>query len=103
MNPIRPNQAGVFPTVGAGVFSVALGNMSQFRIGIIPNGEGLFVAVEGIGAYEFFGYAHRSYIEEKLDILDGDAANLADFINDQLEPGSQRQGYYMKHLCTEGL
>lgn len=106
MNEIRPNKAGIFPYVlndNGWIFrNVALGNMTQYKILVAQNYNGVIIGVEGRGLYEFGGFAHQGYVKEKLGLKhDSDAANVADFINDQLQNGSQRQGTYMDHLCTE--
>lgn len=110
--PVRPNKAGKFPNVihnaseGEHTLTqVALGNMTQYRLLVAVTRRGVFIAIEGIGAYEFQGFAHKGYVADKLNIKhEGDAANLADFINDQHAYGidqaiHERQGAYMEHLC----
>jgi hypothetical protein len=104
MKPIRPNLAGAFPRLpSAEPVEVALGNGSQFTIAIVPNDGRVLIAVEGKGAYTFGHTAHPSYVQEKLKVMNGDAVNLADLINDQLfEPGSiPRHGYYYPTLCNK--
>ena len=56
----------------------------------------LFVGVEGHGAYSFSHFVHWTYAAEKLGLLQGDAANIADLINHQLGKGrdSPAQGEY---------
>jgi hypothetical protein len=106
--PIRPNKAGKFPFLlfnaseGEHIISqVALGNMTQYRILTAKLKRGVFIAIEGVGAYEFQGFAHKGYVQDKLNIKHaGDAENIADFINDQMGTGTyERQGEYMAHLC----
>lgn len=106
---IRPTKSGVFPRLETGVHQVALGNSTQFTIGIIHAGVhgqcGLFVGVEARGCYHFANRADRGYVMDKLklDPFDGDAANIADFINDQnFEPGEiERQGTYLESCCVK--
>jgi hypothetical protein len=61
-------------------------------------GDGLFVGVEGFGAYTFHGYTHRAYVREKLGLPQWEAQNLADFINAQLG-WSGEQGEYLAGFC----
>ena len=106
---IRPTKSGVFPRLETGVHDVALGNMTQFRIGIIRASvhgqDGLFVGVETRGAYHFSNRADTGYVMDKLKLApyDGDAAHIADFINDQnFEPGEiERQGTYLGSCCAK--
>jgi len=104
MTTIRPNKLGVFPRLETGVHQVCLGNSSMFNIGIFAETFPLFVAIESHGAYGFGVTAHAGYVKDKLKLrFEGDAANIADFINDQLyEPGSiERQGEYTEQLCAK--
>lgn len=105
MEPIRPNAKGIFPSVLTNVLlPVALGNFTQYRILVAPTSRGVFVSVDGVGAYEFSGFAHWGYVMEKIKLKhDGDATNLADFINDQLGFCYPRQGRYAAQLCAEVL
>lgn len=106
MNTLRPNPQGVFPIAPHGTpFDLALGNGTQHRVLLAMDSGGyLFVAVMGRGAYRFCTNAHPSYVMEKLGMkpYEGDAANLADFINDQyFWPGSTpRFGCYSPECCT---
>lgn len=84
MKPIRPISKGVFPSVKDGIHEVALGNMSQFRIAVMRSAPHLFIGIEGKGCYTFGPFiAHPAYVQEKLKIMEGDANNVADFINSQ--------------------
>ena len=78
---------------------IALGNATQFKIHLSDESDGLFVAIEGRGAYTFCSGADRYYVQEKLGIMGGDAANLADLINAQNEREFQEQGRYYPDLC----
>lgn len=107
---LRPNQKGRWQRVvdqgnRGGLFNVALGNMTQYRVGLMVTKNGVFVAVEGKGAYEFCFYADWRYVSGKLNIeFEGDAQNLADFINCQLGVyRDEPQGDYNRHpdLCQE--
>jgi len=93
---IRPTHAGVFPKIAPGLYSVALGNMSQFDIFHHPVRGGLLVGVVGKGCYVFDRGHHYGYIQEKLKVMDGDAANIADQLGDM----SKRQGRYDEKLTT---
>jgi hypothetical protein len=87
---------------------ISLGNWTSFRVAMFylhadQTGFGLgisfpalFVAVEGKGAYTFSSWAHWSYVAEKLDMMEGDARNMADLINAQLgASGAEEQGRYL--------
>jgi hypothetical protein len=102
MNPIRPAPDGTWPWLGESFFGeVALGNMTQFKIGIHRTDHGYLVSVCEHGAYEFSGFAHWSYVNEKLGVLDGDARNIADLINAQLVLAEgKKQGIYEPQFCT---
>jgi len=112
-NAVRPNKEGIFPDVfwGTQVFrgDVALGNSTQYRICVAKIGRWFFVGVMERGAYEFDGYVHWSYAKDKLGLKhDGDARNVADFINDQIFFGGaggdlpfERQGKYDPSLCRD--
>lgn len=79
MSPVRPNKAGKFPILPDGVHCVATGEGHQFRVGLMRDGDGIYVGVVGLGFYRFSHEVHPSYASEKLK-----AGLLADFINDQL-------------------
>ena len=104
---IRPNFGGYFPMAPVGkVFDLALGNGSQFRCLLAPCSSGLFLAVERFGAYTFAVTAHPGYVATKLGFGKylGDAANFADFINDQLSgcTSGVRVGTYHSSLTADG-
>lgn len=105
MTTIRPSINGTFPRLKTGVHEVCLGNSSMFNIGlIVTEDKPPFVAVEGHGAYSFGLVADPGYVQAKLNLRwEGDAAHIADFINDQLfTPGFiKRQGTYAKRLCAK--
>lgn len=107
--PLRPNLTGqrwpklMLPFMG----EIALGNMTQFRFAILadPINGGVFVAVEGKGAYGFPFGVMADYVEEKLDVLDADAANIADLINAQSNDprwAMPEQGRYESAFCMRG-
>lgn len=55
------------------------------------------------GFYSFNHFAYASYVDEKLRVGSGDAANLADFINTQINGCALQegdvQGRYDADLC----
>lgn len=104
---IRPNSQGQFPQVNTPFYGdVSLGNSTQYKIGIFRcvNGR-LFVGVEGRGCYTFGNWCHYSYAAEKLNLkFEGDARNIADFINCQLGHPLEFedrvcQGKYDDNMC----
>lgn len=114
--PIRPTVSGVFPKVidtsdlGASFWgSVALGNSTQHTfVLLVRDSSVLVVAYLGGGCYEFQGYAHWGYVMEKMGIqFEGDARNIADFINCQMDkawlPQGKyvSQGSYIERFCEE--
>lgn len=110
MKTIRPSTKLTFPRLPDGLHSVALGNGSRFDIGKLTMPDGtILIAVVDYGAYTFGHYATAGYVAEKLGFrgLEGDAANLADLINDQLPEPSRlalkRQGYYSPQLLEKGV
>lgn len=105
---VRPTRSGKFPRLDLPFYgSTPLGNGTQFTFGIFEidcnDGPRLLVAVEGRGAYTFSGFVHWTYAAEKLGLLEGDARNVADMVNDQLglsgNHAELRQGYYVPGLC----
>lgn len=105
MQTIRPKKDGKFDVI-AGMydyFNLALGNSTMFRVGVLLTEEGgIFIGVEGKGAYTFGHFAHWTYVAEKLKLAEGDARNLADFINAQLhDEAFEIQGTYEANLCQK--
>lgn len=101
--PIRPTTRGQFPRLKTGLHSVALGNMTQYDIAIIHSDDGtVTVGICSKGCHTFnVAGTHPSYVEEKLKLLDGDAANVSDMIRSQLGVHDGKpNGRYMKNLCT---
>lgn len=107
MKVIRPTSKGVFPVLEDGIHHVALGNMTQYEIAVMRSKPSLFVGIVGKGCYTFGPFlAHPSYVQEKLEILEGDANNMADFINSQYgfnaTPGRiEYHGHYYESLTKE--
>lgn len=98
---IRPTYDGKWPEVPRNkLLTVSLGNATEWRIGLFDTRPGrCLVAIERKGAFEFptAHFLHATYIEEKLNLLNGDAMNIADFLNTQFkneEGMSRKQGYY---------
>ena len=100
---IRPSAEGLFPKLDTGVHGVALANGSRFDIGIIHCDDGVFIAVERHGAYRFTNHAVPSYVGSKLDLMEGDAENMADLINDQIGAAisGERYGEYCAELTAK--
>ncbi len=107
MKVIRPTSTGVFPVLEDGLHHVALGNMTQYEIAIIRSTQHLFIGIIGKKCYRFGPFrAHPSYVQEKLGLLEGDANNMADFINSQYgfsaTPGRiEYHGYYHERLTSD--
>lgn len=82
---------------------VSLGNMTQYKIfAYYVTPSRLFVGIEGRGCYRFDGFVHMSYAMEKLNLLYGDAANVSDWINYQLQIDNLPiQGRYDRSLMRE--
>lgn len=96
INIIRPSKVEKrFPRLKDGLHQVALGNMTSFEVAVLQHGDGVVIGVIGKGCYTFSGYASSGYVSEKMKLGEGDAGNLADFINDQnFNHLMTRQGQY---------
>ena len=82
--------------------SVALGNMTQWRVMAVRHAQWLHVGVESKGYYMFDSAVHWGYVKEKLNIqFEGDARNIADWINRQLGLDIETQGDYRDSFCGE--
>ena len=106
MKPYRPTRQGHFPQViqeGKFYGEIALGNGTQFNCAMMKTEKGIVVSVLDHGAYIFSGYVHFSYAMEKLRLLEGDAKNVSDLINDQFAFGTTRprQGKYLQQFCAD--
>jgi hypothetical protein len=100
MKTIRPNRQGYFTSLPSPtVCDVALGNGSHFCVYLIRQEDRLHLGLEGAGAYRFDMSQHFTYVMEKLRLGEGDARNMADFIADQLQVQTERQGSYEPRLC----
>lgn len=98
MKVIRADHTLHFSKLPSGIYSLALGNVTQFRIGLMHTDDGIFLGIFEKGSYHFSQYCHGSYAAEKLNILVPDGNNIADFINDQLGLNVARQGRYEINL-----
>jgi hypothetical protein len=104
MKPIRPTSSGVFPYLEDGVHTVALGNMTQFEIMLHRHKGSVWLGVVNKGCYWFSFGPHADYVKEKIKVMEGDAANLADFIACQMSPDPYPfdvQGYYYPNLLAD--
>ena len=109
MNPLRPLSQpphwGRVVSRGENFHGpIALGNGTQwiFTALWLPD-DWLMVAIDEHGSYRFQGFVHWSYSMEKLGLLNGDAMNVADWINAQLDLPYDYpfQGRYDKKLCAD--
>lgn len=113
-SPIRPqlekvrNDDSPFPTLDRPFRGdIALGNGSQFTFTILNTDdypgmkdEGLFVSIDGRGAYSFKKFLHFEYVKEKLGLGEADSRNVADLINSlNHNQKGDLQGHYQEDLC----
>ncbi len=101
---IRPNSKGRFPKVGNGIHDLALGNGTRFDVVTFHQPDGpIAFGVVGKGCYLFDSRPNPGYLAEKFNrlLLAGDAANLADFIGDQLDDDQEPYGNYNRKLCSD--
>jgi hypothetical protein len=105
METIRPFENKEFKYLDSthGFVNIALGNGTMFQVGFIRNEGSFFIGIMGKGAYTFSHFAHWDYVANKLNLLEGDARNLADFINTQVLAleGFNKQGYYNLDCCIK--
>lgn len=74
---------------------IELGNITALNVGMFKTADGIFVGIEGFGAYIFHSWVHYSYAMEKLKLGEADARNFSDFLNIQLGDTSKSfQGRY---------
>lgn len=85
----------------SGLHTVALGNASQFEVCLFRTRMGLVVGIIGKGCYKFNIRPDAGYIEEKLKVRDGDAMNMADFVQCQLGGDPAGWGDYHERLCSD--
>lgn len=100
---IRPNFRGFFPKLPHGfVGPVALGNGTQYVIGLIFVGRAVYVGVEDRGFAKFIGRIIPQQ-SMSLGITNwSDVCNMSDFINSQLEHENFAPlGYYKEELCEQ--
>ena len=100
---IRPNSQGYFPKLPHGYYGpVALGNVTQYYVGIIHTNRDVFISVEGKGSQRFTFYRQvNPYDMAALGITNkSDMNNMSDFVNSQLDlEGFKPVGYYREELC----
>jgi len=101
MNIIRPYTHGIFPILEDGLHTVALGNGTQWEITIMRQDRGTIIGIIGKGCYLFNHNAHPAYVQEKLKVGAGDAANVADFINCQTGCTDRVNGWYVPGLMHD--
>lgn len=107
MSEIRPDADGNFPHLcdGTDTFRgrVATGHGSAYMVTMfVTDHMQLFVGVEGLGCWTFHvdGFVSADYVAEKIRGLGGDAANIADLIQDQGPYAlCDRQGRYLASCC----
>jgi len=105
---MRPTKDGIWSLKPKPFYGeLPLGNGTLFTVGAFELGfDGrLFVGIEGHGAYTFNGFVSWNYAAEKLGLLEGDARNVADWINAQLNiniigSGRGPQGFYDERFCA---
>jgi len=85
---------------------ISLGNGTQLKMGCFFTAQRHFVvAVYGVGSWRFPA-GRRTDADEVFEVLGlqiGDAQNLADFINAQIDDGmdeSDHVGTYLKNFCA---
>lgn len=81
------------------ILSLNLGNGTAFRVIFFRfiQQYRLFVGIEGKGCFLFReskNYVSPKYVAEKLNLEEGDADNLADWLNAQLNVNAKEFGYY---------
>jgi hypothetical protein len=105
---VRPSRDGHFPRLLPGVIRnfygrVSLGNGTAWQFGAFKTMSGIFVGIVGHGAALFTRPIMPIDAAADLNIYEmGDAANVADLINDQFD-GERRPrfGRYTPELCNE--
>lgn len=87
------------------VANLQMGNGTAFVVCIAPvSASHAFVGVVGHGAALLVQNwkLDAGYVAEKLDLLNGDAANLVDFLNVQFGLFTESQGRYLPTLVSAG-
>ena len=110
-NPVRANAKRIFPVLGLPFNGhIALGNGTQWRFDLDLTREGRLSVRIGWGdsrahIWDFptDGPIMAEDVAEKLNLGTGDAGNVADLVNDQLELVTERQGYYYSDLLGLGV
>ncbi len=84
---------------------IDLGNYTMFRMSLYKTGQprlGLFVAIEDKGAFFFSldNWLHKDYVGSKLGLL-GDAGQVTDFLNAQIQKEGEQQGHYYEQIIKD--
>jgi hypothetical protein len=100
METIKPTKRK-WPTVKDGIYKIELGNGTAFDVALYcpNNGSVRVYSIIGKGAFHFSTKVSPEYVAEKLGLVPGDAANMADFINTQTGhelPGPTYGSYHME-------
>ena len=86
---------------------VTLGNGTMFKVfAAYVKQNRIFVGIERHQCYTFDSWVHYGYVMEKLGLLNGDAMNIADWINCQLGcflPDREQGVYYDCHRKTRSI
>lgn len=89
------------------VIDLSLGNGTRFDVTLMNDGQRFYVGIVSNGCYIFnFGILHSGsagYIAGKLNIGEGDANNLLDFLVAQLAPcwsKGEEYGNYTMSYCS---
>ena len=89
------------------ILDLSLGNGTGYRViffRFIHEGK-LFVGIERIGCFlsPEGHYVTPAYVAGKLNLQHGDADNLADWLNAQLNVDVKEFGYYCDGLCIDRI
>lgn len=84
---------------------IDLGNYTMFRMSLYRTGQprlGLWVSVEDKGSFFFSleNRLHKDYVADKL-FLQGDAGQMADFLNAQIGKDGEQQGHYYEQVIKD--
>lgn len=84
---------------------IDLGNYTMFRMSLYRTAQprlGLWVSVEDRGSFFFSleNRLHKDYVADKL-FLQGDAGQMADFLNAQIGKDGEQQGHYYEQVIKD--
>lgn len=84
---------------------IDLGNYTMLRMSLYKTGQprfGLWVSIEDKGSFFFSleNRLHKDYVADKL-FLQGDAGQVADFLNAQLGKDGEQQGHYYEQVIKD--